>query len=291
MADTNSSKGIFHGTDEIASAFFDLRPGKILKQKSTCRRLVPIGIEQYDFETLVADLYGKVEKNRSDHPPSRENWRSERQITLNSQNRSPEILLERAIAILGERGFSEGWFNQVPVASGLVNGSADRRAAIDLVRHRNDKAEFIELKWESDTPAYAAFEILRYGLAYLLSYINRETFDYAENPLMRVREVSLRVLAPRIYYDDYVDCDLTWLSEGLDLGLRTLVAQKTDGALSMDFGFYAFPPDFSPPFAKGEDVLSMMDLAKDTEPCQQLISALCGIEQIWCNAQIETSRS
>ena len=188
MVQTTSPEGIFHGTDEIISAFFDLRPKKTLKQKSTYLALESNG--RNNFETLIADLYGQMEKNRTDRSPSQENWRSESQTTLNSKNRSPEVLLERAIAILGERGILEGWFNQVPVASGLVNSSADKRAAIDLVRHRNDRAEFVELKWESDTPAFAAIEILQYGLAYLFSYVNREAFKYTRKPLMNVKEIS-----------------------------------------------------------------------------------------------------
>lgn len=285
MADTTPSKGIFHGTDEIVSAFLDLRHGETLKQKSTCRRLVLSRNRPCNFETLISDLYGQIERNRSDHLPSQANWRSERQTTLSPRNRSPEVLLERAIAILGERGILEGWFNQVPVASGLVDGSVDKRAAIDLVRHRDDQATFVELKWDSDTPAYAAFEILQYGLAYLFSYINRDTFKYTNKSLMQVKEVSLRVLAPRIYYLDYADCDLAWLSEGLNHGLRTIVAQKTGGALSMDFGFLAFSSDFDLPFATGEEVLSMVELSRDAEPCQRLISALCDIEPIWCKSE------
>jgi hypothetical protein len=285
MAVTAPSKGIFRGTDEIVSAFLDLRDGETLKQKSTCRRLVVARNGWCNFETLIVDLYDQITKNRSDRLPSQKNWRSESQTTFGRQNRSPEILLEHAIAILSECGILEGWVNQVPVASGLVDGMADKRAAVDLVRHRDNQADFIELKWESDTPAYAAFEILRYGLAYLLSYINRETFKYAKKPLMNIKEISLRVLAPRAYYDD---SDLTWLSEGIDHGIRTLVAQKTGGALSMDFGFLAFPSNFDLPFSKGEEVLSMADLSKDAKPCQLLISALCGIEPIWCNSESRT---
>ena len=212
MTNTTSPKGIFRGTDEIISAFLGLSDGETLKQKKTYRRLALDPNRHQDFDALIADLYGQIERNRTDHPPSKENWRSEAQTTLNPQNRSPEVLLERAIAILGQREILEGWFNQVPVASGLVNDSADKRAAIDLVRHQDDKAEFVELKWESDTPAYAAFEILQYGLAYLFSYVNREAFKYTRKPLMNVKEVSLRVLAPQVYY---ADSDLTWLGEAL----------------------------------------------------------------------------
>ena len=285
MANTTSLKGIFHGTDEIISAFLGLSDGETLKQKKTYRRLSLDPNGRQNFEALIADLYGQIERNRTDHLPSQENWRSEAQTTLNPQNRSPEVLLERAIAILGQREILEGWFNQVPVASGLVNDSADKRAAIDLVRHRNDRAEFVELKWESDIPGFAAFEILRYGLAYLFSYINREAFGYTNKPLMNIKEASLRVLAPRVYYSDG---DLTWLGEGLAHGIRALAAHKTDGALSMDFGFLAFPSDFDLPFEKGAEVLAMEKMPKEAVPCQILVSAMCGIEPIWNNSETET---
>lgn len=288
MADNNSPKGIFHGTDEIVSKFFGLRPKETLKQKSACRRIASTGDRRRDFVGLISELYGRIENNRPNHLPlpSRENWRSESQTTLNPENKSPEVVLERAIAILGKREISHGWFNQVPVASGLVNSTADKRAAIDLVYHRNDRAEFIELKWKSDTPAYAAFEILLYGIVYLFSYVNREKFKYAGKPLMKVGEVSLRVLAPKFYYDSYVDSDMTWLSEGLDHGIRTLAAKETGGAVSMNFGYLAFPAGFSKlPFETGEDVRAIKNLPVGAEVCQQLISALDGVRPIWSNSK------
>ncbi len=278
MSDSTPSKGIFDGTDEIISSFLGLGRGKTLKQRSTYRQLSPAGQGTSDFETLVSDLYGQLEKNRSEHTPSQKNWRSEGQITLNPNNRSPEVLLERAIAILGEREILKGWFNQVPVASGLVDGRADKRAAIDLVHHQDDQATFVELKWESDTPAFAAFEILLYGLAYLFCYVHRQAFGYESKNLMKVKKVSLRVLAPHPYFED---SDLTWLGQGLDEGIQALASTKTNDALSMDFGFLAFPPNFKLPFETGEAVLRMRDLPKDDEQCQSLVSAISNLVPVW----------
>lgn len=285
MNDSTPSKGIFHGTDEIISSFLGLGSGKTLKQLSTYRRLSPAGKGTSDFETLVSNLYREIEKNRSDHTPSKENWRSEGQTTLDPNNRSPEVLLERAIAILGEREILKGWFNQVPVASGLVDGWADRRAAIDLVHHRNDCATFVELKWESDTPAFAAFEILLYGLAYLFCYVHRQAFGYESKKLMKVKKVSLRVLAPHPYFEN---SDLTWMGQGLDEGIQTLASTKANDALSMDFGFLAFPSSFRLPFETGEGVLTMRDLQKDDEECRLLVSAISNLDTVWRHGETTT---
>lgn len=77
------------------------------------------------------------------------------------------------------------------------------------------------------------------------------------------------------------DSASTWLSEGLDHGIRALVAQKTDAALSMDFGFQAIPSDFVPPFKEGEEVSSMANMPQDAEMCWILISAMRDIEPVW----------
>ncbi len=270
-------KGIFQGTDEIIASFFGLHAGKTIRQKSTCRRLSPTPVGKQDFEKLVSDLYEQIERNRTDRVPSKENWRVMQVTTLADENRSPEILLERAIAILGEDRILAEWFNQIPVASGLVNDRANKRTAIDLMRLRDASVEFVELKWASDTPAFAAFEILLYGLAYLFCYINQEKLGYDEKSLMNVKTASLRILAPREYYDTY---DHTWLGQGIDKGIRTLAGNLSGGELSMDFGFLAFPSGFYLPFTTGKEVKMISD-PRNSENCQSIVSAINNIEPIW----------
>jgi hypothetical protein len=172
----------------------------------------------------------------------------------------------------------DGWFNQVPVASGLIDGRADKRAAIDLLRLSGKEVEFIELKWNSDTPAFAAFEILRYGLVYLFSYVNRGSFGYEESPLMGVDRVSLRVLAPQGFY---AGCDLTWLGMGLSKGVWDLSKNITGQAITMDFGFLVFPTGYDQPFRSGEEVLWMRDAPEDADPCKSLVYAVRNLEPIW----------
>ncbi len=269
---------LFEGTDEIISAALDLRPGDSLKHKSVCRRLEHLPKDGPSFERLVPDLYEKIERNWDGRMPSRENWRLERQTAISPRNKSPEVLLERAIAILGTRGILEDWFNQIPVASGLIDGSSDKRAAIDLLRYRDSYAEFVELKWKSDTPAYAAFEILHYGLAYLFSFVNRAQFGYLDKRLMTVSGVSLSVLAPHRYFAPY---DLRGLGEQLDERLRAFVRWKSEGELEMDFRFVSFPENFDPPFDRGKQVLELEHLPESAHACQTLVTAVQGLEPVW----------
>lgn len=62
---------------------------------------------------------------------------------------------------------TEGWGNDVPTASGLVN-SGGRQMNVDLAHSVTDGFELIELKLESNTPYDAALQILRYGAVYML---------------------------------------------------------------------------------------------------------------------------
>lgn len=270
---------VFDGSEALIGNFLDLGKDEHLKQKSTCRRLEGTGKSASDFETLISGLYGRIEVNRtSSRTPSDENWRTKCQTTLANGNKSPEVLLERAIAILGNRGIMKGWCNQVPVASGLIDGRADKRAAIDLVHLEDNHAFFIELKWKSDTPAFAAFEILQYGLAYLFSYVHRKDFGYADNDLMKANRVSLRVMAPSDYY---CKCTLDWLGRGINEAIGTFASRKTKGTISMDFDFLAFPSEFLLPFNAGREVVTEEGLQLNEEQIQLLVAAVADCKSVW----------
>ena len=66
--------------------------------------------------------------------------------------------------------------------------------------YRTVCAKFVELKWESDTPAYAAFEVLRYGLVYLFSRVKKEEFGYSDLATIHVNHIGLQVVAPTAYF-------------------------------------------------------------------------------------------
>ncbi len=162
-----------------------------------------------------------------------------------------------------------GW-NQVPVASGLVDARHDKRAALDLVKLDDDAARFVELKWESDTPAYAAFEVLRYGLVYLFSRVKAIEFGYVDLPMMRVGRVDLQVLAPAVFFDKH---DLGWLEQGLDHALDEFPHQRTSDQLSIGFEFLAFPPEFELPFRNGAEVRTVCETERPTESALRVCDA------------------
>lgn len=276
MAKSKPVAGIFGGMDKIISSFFGLRDHQTLKHRAVSRRLN--NPENRDFSTLIFDLYACIEANHIGRQPSRQNWRSERVTTLSDQNKSPEVLLERAVAMLSESDTLPDWLNQVPVASGFVDDRTDKRAAIDLVKLENGTAKFVELKWASDTPAYAAFEVLRYGLVYLFSRVNAEKLGYADQQLMRVAHVDLQVVAPAVFFDKH---DLGWLERGLDKAVQGFSRKMTEDQLAMRFKFLAMPSSFQLPFCNGSEVRAMCEKDNASAGARQVCDAFNSLTPVW----------
>ncbi|MBT5266113.1 MAG: hypothetical protein HOL85_14850 [Rhodospirillaceae bacterium] len=193
------------------------------------------------FSTVSANWLGCLEA--LERPPSRQNWRwFDPKPDISPHNTSPEVTLERALIAAALVQGRRDWSNQVPIASGMA-GSGDRRRAIDLVHERGPGTfDFVELKIASDNPLFAAIEILEYGLVWLLSRQHRASLGYVGRPPIEATEVRLSVLAPSAYYREL---DLSWLADGLDVGLREL--GKREGGVNLAFAFEAFPPRFSWP--------------------------------------------
>ncbi len=142
------------------------------------------------------------------------------------------------------------WANQVPVASGVVRSSAERRRAIDLV-HKRDEGhyEFIELKIASDTPLYAALEIISYVGVWLLSR-NGE----CGKPLLEAERIDARVLAPAAYYAPF---SLGPLEQRLNKELHEYGARF---GTALSFGFELLPDGFQPlPGYEDADILPLLD--------------------------------
>lgn len=149
--------------------------------------------------------------------PSRENWRLEKQPYIADNNGSYEKVLEKEI--VGELG--EEWVNQVPTASGLINSTANKHCNIDLVHVITPtEYELIELKCLSDTPIYAAFELLKYAMAYIFSRRFAAVLGYTidEKPLLFAKKIHLIVLAPYGFYNNY---EVRWLETELNRGFAT----------------------------------------------------------------------
>lgn len=182
---------------------------------------------------------------------SQENWRwCKPQTFISKQNRSAEVVLERAIATAFHAAHREDWANQVPVASGVVRSSAERRRAIDLVHQRGEgHYEFIELKVASDTPLYAAFEIINYVGVWLLS-----RKDGCGKPLLEAKRIDARVLAPAAYYAPF---SLGPIEQILDQELREYGARY--GA-DLSFGFEVLTDGFEAlPGYENADVITLVD--------------------------------
>lgn len=168
---------------------------------------------------------------------SQQNWRWwEPQSFIGAANRSPEVILERAIVNACAAAGRRDWSNQIPVASGVVSASGEKRRAIDLVQKIGEgHFVFIELKVASDTPLYAAFEIISYVGVWLLSRSGARRTD-----LLDATRVDARVLAPSEYYSRF---QLEALEQLLNEELKTYGALQ---GIELSFGFETLPQSFTP---------------------------------------------
>jgi hypothetical protein len=160
---------------------------------------------------------------------SAENWRWEKKLWISNANTSMEKRCEKLVA--AECG--ENWVNQVPTASGLINGTSERHCNIDLVHCAGPyDYEFIELKYDDSTPLFAAFEILKYGLLYVFSrdFMKELGYSFEEKPVLAARSVHLCVVAPANYYTGF---HMKWLQDEINAGLRSFVTR----GYRMDFHF------------------------------------------------------
>ena len=187
-----------------------------------------------DAEALLKDLIEKIADNIEQSPCrslSNENWRKEVKDSLNTEkNKSDEVCFERKLAKYFKEHDLNNWWNQMPVASGLVGATSDRRRAVDLVHwdETTEAYDFIELKIDSDFPVYALMEIVLYGLIYLVS---RDNPDYLSDKsrksgVFQARQINLRVLAPEAYFEGY---ELGRFEQELNTGFQKILANRKDG--------------------------------------------------------------
>lgn len=190
----------------------------------------------FDGRLLVAAIFETIRQNylasnaTANKDRSKQNWRwHSLQPQTALHNRSPEVVIERAIAAACAALNRTDWANQIPVASGLVEGAGDRRRAIDLARrHGESHFELIELKIASDNPLYAAVEIVGYACLWLLARNDRPARSSA---LLDAERIDLTVLAPEAYYGRFPVAEI----EGsFDEGVRVLGSRM---GVPMSFGF------------------------------------------------------
>ncbi len=202
----------------------------------------PASTSTTDGHTAITDLLRVIEGNwTKQRSTAQKNWMWRQEPNYSDNERQqPEIIIERQIVKHGR----EQWANQIPTASGLAGPNRDKRRAVDLAFHHGGR-EFtlFELKLTSDTPWYAATEILLHGLLYLFTREHMRELGYAQRgfKLLDADTIHLRVLAPEPYYSGY---DLRALEDALSGSLKHYTAGISSFKLTMDFGFDVFPSDF-----------------------------------------------
>ena len=179
-------------------------------------------------------------------------WCCRQATDIRDDNINRETLLEKAVAMLALEGYMPGWFNQCPVATGVADSHKGRRRAVDLVHLSDGKARLIELKWDSDMPLSALFQILEYGLAYLLARLHVREFQLEKRQLMNVKHLGLEVVSPREFFMKQKPSNLFPV---MDKAVSKFATERTGGTLSMSLGAFSFPEEFdSVPFEDGRDV-------------------------------------
>lgn len=232
---------LFGGVDAAVNAILRVASYRHRATVNTLRNHPPGASAGYDIARCVhaeiATVFPEVIANPR-RRRSKENWRCHRPF-LDCEDASGEVGLERALVRACVRRGRSDWWNQVPIASGLVNGSAGKRSAIDLVRHRiGCSYEFVELKVDSDSALYATVEILQYGFVWLLSRQFRSELGYSTGTLLDADCVRLNVFAPPRYFRGV---DFSAFESGVSSAIRDIAARQGVG---MAFRIVRFPADF-----------------------------------------------
>jgi hypothetical protein len=201
------------------------------------------------LEKLIIEIETNL-RNAIDVGTSSENWREKRPTQIHD-TRKPERNFEHQLANAGVSDKKWTWWNQMPIASGLVFHRADRTRAIDLVcKGKTDPSHyrFIELKCDrrAGTPLVALMEIIRYGLVYLVLRKNLErsldkNVTQTVPKIFGARLIELCVLAPGKYYGGY---KLKWLETSLTSALEDIIREQHEGKLTMTLCSYS-PTDLN----------------------------------------------
>lgn len=240
-------KEILAGTDDVIARHIkagnhDFRHGIVGRKLTTA----PKG---FNAKLLIMELIGQIESNLKDARvapslglklgKSLENWREESPAespeNLNKKQKPERELEHRLVIKAGKNDGQWIWWNQMPVASGLVGYRADRTRAIDLAcKSREDPKHYrlIELKVSRNAggPLFALMEIVRYGLIYFVLRKNQKANWLADlsfdAEIFDASQVDLCVLAPADYYHGY---ELGWLEKRLNNALDVICFEDKFG--------------------------------------------------------------
>ena len=138
----------------------------------------------------IGEIYHRMTMNcPNPSSTSKRLWELRRATDMASHNPSDETMLEKAVVMLAANGHLHGWFNQCPTASGIGDPSRNRHSNVDLVRWSESTrhARLVELKWQSNHPAEAVQQVLRYGAAYVFCRMHRNQLPLQRASVMDVR--------------------------------------------------------------------------------------------------------
>lgn len=278
---------IFDGTADIINrSLFGARPVEY-QQITALRLLADSSAENPDGVALVRSLYeNTIERwrevnGRFPRRASSQNWRFELYPTISDQNHSIEKQVEKRIALLAQQGrlVRNDWANQIPVASGLLNANADKKACVDLAQRTAPACfDLIELKMDvgSGHAVFAAMEALRYGVMYLFARRHARELGYVlgGSGMLGAQRIRLIVLAPASYYHGVPPRLLLYLCDALNAGIAAACRNDGPAGLSMELDFEQLGEPFSWPCSD-----------------DQLIEALLRRRPVLANTAPYTSRS
>ena len=238
---------LFAGTDELICSVLEIQSRGQLNNRAL--RIAPLPDDKALH--LLRNLYEQMAGNvpRRIKGRSAKLWQCRYATDIADRHQSQEMILEKAVALLAKRGHMPGWFNKCPVGSGITDSHSDRSRAVDLVHLSDDTARLIELKWASNTPAYALFQLLEYGLAFVLARLHKRQLGLGKRRLMHVRKIALQVVGPRVFFRE-----TSWpqLFTSLGRSVESFAEERSGGAWSMSLQACTFPKEFTRvPFLDG----------------------------------------
>lgn len=255
--------GILKGTEDLINEYLFGKNTHDYRHVAKGRSLRKFpNTNNLNAEMMLKKLIQQIQRNLEERDKdkvgkSKENWREAPQLYLGTRNTSMEVQLERAIV----QQSPTGWWNQMPIASGLVHSDHDRRRAIDLVHKYGADSkcyDFIELKIDSDTPLFALMEILLYGLIYLVLRKERGWLPEPsqQRQVFSARFIGLRVLAPKAYFDQY---GLSLIEDELTLALSKIIeGLQLEDSLVMEISSHCLPEGWSTSVKTHEGTLSIL---------------------------------
>lgn len=260
---------IFDGMDQVVDAYLNLDDSwkgeaPRYKHKRTLQKLTETSPPFLSTDNLIDRLFKCSQVAWESFPKeqrrsrSTENWRFAIQSLEGKNTTDPEVVLERLLAVV----LDKNWSNQIPVDSGLLGKISQKTSklvhrgkAIDLIHRQADQFSIIELKFESNTPLYAAIQVIKYGVAYLFyrqfvlpGYLKERGNDLCP-PIMKANSIDLVVLAPFKFYEPFIptSSSSSWLEQfkrqiNAEFGASNV--RKAVG-IPMTFQFEAFPREFN----------------------------------------------